>query len=178
MDTELVEDLQISIDPKEALEYYQEVKDKHMKYAWNYKDNDPDMPFNKRYNEMWGWGILDSTGRKLRQEVTYFGLAKKIIDYLNVPLRACIATVPPKSFLGLHKDKGVKIHIPLTNSEDSYFFDENSNYFYTNLGSVYLMHTYKLHGMKYNGKDERAHIIISCNEDLLSTIYTKKSVCL
>ena len=172
----ITENLNIRIDPLLTLSYYEELKKNHIDSKWSYKNYNPYIPENSNYDNMVGCGILDSTQIPSKIDSAYFGYGQKIIDFFNFPSRSCISVVQPGSHLSLHVDNGVKIHIPLTDSKECYFFDEYSNYIPITIGSVYLLHTNRPHGMKYEGHNNRAHIIISCDEKYLDTIYSKKGM--
>lgn len=172
----IVENLNIKIDQLSAHSYFNDLQFYHKNTAWNYKDDDPYIPENSNYRDMIGWGILDSTVEPIRTGSGYFGFGKTIVDFFSIPLRACVAVIVPGSHLSLHEDNGVKIHIPLTYNKESFFFGNDYVYHPTSIGNVYLLHTNHPHGMKYDGENNRAHIIISCDEKYLDIIYSKKGM--
>jgi hypothetical protein len=182
----LLEKLDITFDPEEALEYYLELEKNYQEYRWNYSDYNPDASSKSYYGKMYGWSMNSNTdlnnapnrdwnGDNFRETPCAFGFAKKVMNFFKDANYVCVTVVPPDTHLSLHVDDArfKRIHLPLTKHEKFYFYDQHRQKHTTEPGNVYILHTERFHGAKHQGIDFRAHLMVKYETNLINSIYSK-----
>jgi len=185
----LLEKLDITFDPKEALDYYLELENNYQKYKWNYKDWNSDASKDSYYAKMFGWSMnsnndvdnepnRDGNGNNFRETPCAFGFGKKVMDFFKGANYVCVTVVPPNTYLNLHTDDNryKRIHIPITTHERFFFYDQYRNRFRVELGNVFILHTERLHGAKHLGTNFRAHIMVKYPTPLIENVYNKNGL--
>jgi hypothetical protein len=185
----LLEKLDIKFNPTEALEYYQTLEKDYQAYKWNYIDYNTGASKNSYYGSMVGWSMnsnnginnapnRDKNGNNFKDTPCAFGFGKKVMDFFSGANYVCVTVMPPNTRLSLHTDDATykRIHLPMTNDDKFFFFDQHRNKFKVEPGNVYILHTDRLHGAKHLGTNFRSHIMVKYETNLIDTIYSKQGL--
>lgn len=185
------EELPITFDLNEALEYYHSLVADFQHLKWKM----PELGFRHEIHNITpsitGWAIqtpkniyephcmlydTDIQGREYYKETPCaFGFAKKLLEKFPTAFRMYLTVNSPGVVVVPHVDneniprRVYKIIIPIqTNPSATWTVDEGV--IHLKAGSVYLVDTLKTHGTENNGSTDRVHFMFEFLEDDLPSI--------
>lgn len=189
----LIKELDLDFSITELIEYYKTLENSYQHLCWKEASADAIDADLHKITGLYGWGIQsnlldltrpcppyhvhkDSTGN-YRDTELMFGFAEKIKQAFPYSHQHSISAHPPGTEISLHTDSPgyLKIHMPITNNDNSYFVFEEKK-FILKAGCAYLINTTKLHGTYNDGNDTRVHLFFKIPADHVDTVLKVKSL--
>lgn len=181
----LIRPLDIEFDFLYALEYLDTLENKFIHLRWDADENLDsirDAEYQGNIKGVYGWAIQSNLAdltkpcppynihkertKEYRNTQLVFGFAEWLLQQFPYARQMSIAAHPPGTKIRTHidTDSWLKIHIPLTTTNQSYFiFDDQK--FVMQPGKMYLVNTAVPHSTSNDGDFTRIHLFFKIPAD-------------
>lgn len=171
----------VNIDTSGLADYYKQVLENYQHLKWTNVAEVVDSELHK-IEGVYGWGIQSNLPditqpcppydiHKERSAIyenteLVFGFAKYILDKFPYARQLSLAGHPPGTKISHHIDnvEFIKVHIPITTCDNSWFVFEN-NFYELTAGQAYLVDTRFSHGTTNSGTEDRVHFFFKIPAD-------------
>lgn len=182
-----VKELNLKFSFDELLQYYNYLESSWIHLMWTSNQQNVVNSDKHKIENVYGWGIqsnlndltqpcppyhVHSNGTDTyRDTALMFGFAESIKNSFPYSRQHSIAVHPPGTEIALHTDnsKWLKIHIPITGNEGSFFIFEDEQFVFEP-GKAYLVNTSLLHGTNNLGTTNRAHFFFKVPFDKIDDV--------
>lgn len=200
LDFEISELPNFNFDYNELLEYYNQVRGySHLKWAIGPRDMSKNQKlYPPGYDDstgIYGYAIQSNlkdinvpcpayNDKTIPKELKipyatnktklFFGFAEKLFNKLPYIEELVITGHPPKSKIHLHTDNdiNVRVHLPISINDKSYFLYENNRYI-LEVGKAYIVNTNLPHGTDNQGDCDRIHLFFKIPIGRIKELYNK-----
>jgi hypothetical protein len=188
-----IKQLDLEFSLQELADYFNYLSNSWIHLRWDSSMDDAQDAGKHTIDGVYGWGIQsnlkdltvpcppyhvhkDGT-QEYRDTALMFGFAEKIKQAFPYSRQHSIAVHPPGTVINLHIDtpKWIKIHIPITGNNNSYFTFEDEQFVFEP-GNAYLVNTSILHGTNNLGDTNRAHLFFKVPADMIDTVLAVKKL--
>jgi len=188
-----IKQLDLEFSLQELTEYFNYLSSSWIHLRWDSSMDNAANANKHTVDGVYGWGIQsnlkdltvpcppyhvhkDST-QDYKDTALMFGFAERLKQAFPYSRQHSIAVHPPGTVINLHIDtpKWIKIHIPITGNDDSYFIFEDQQ-FVLEPGKAYLVNTNLMHGTNNLGTTARAHLFFKVPTDMIDTVLAVKRI--
>lgn len=188
-----VKELDLDFSLQELVDYFEYLDRNWIHLRWDSKQGNADGANQHKIDGVYGWGIQSNLQdlaqpcppyhvhkegtREYRDTALMFGFAEKIKEAFPYSRQHSIAVHPPGTVINLHIDtpKWIKVHIPITGNNQSYFTFKDAQYVFEP-GKAYLVNTALMHGTNNLGDSNRAHFFFKVPTDMIDTVLAVKKI--
>lgn len=189
----LVKELDLDFSLQELKQYFDYLESSWVHLRWDSSNDDSVDSEKHNIAGVYGWGIQSNLSdlavpcppyhvhkegtQEYRDTALMFGFVEKIKEAFPYSRQHSIAVHPPGTVINLHVDtpKWIKIHIPITGNEQSYFIFENEQFVFQP-GKAYLVNTALMHGTNNFGTTNRAHLFFKVPVDMIESVLKVKKL--
>jgi hypothetical protein len=188
-----IKELDLEFSLQELTDYFNYLDRDWIHLRWDAERDDATGADQHMIGGVYGWGIQSNLPdltipcppyhvhrqgtQEYRDTALMFGFAEKIKQAFPYSRQHSVAVHPPGTVINLHIDtpRWIKIHIPITGNDTSYFTFEDTEYVFEP-GRAYLVNTALMHGTNNLGNTNRAHFFFKVPTDMIDTVLTVKKI--